>query len=353
MPSLMQMQCKLLPKKHLICTRERSYNPNFSTTQVLFCMISRRILRIKLLQILYAYFQQADGAISRFEKELFFSIQKTYDLYHYLLLLVLEIADHAADRIEIARQKKVPTLEDLSPNTKFIDNKLIRQLRINRQLSQYLNDTKLSWVNHPELIRNLHNHIRMAPVFKAYMEDPVSSYSQDKQLLSDVFAEEIAIFEPLHQTLEEQSIYWNDEVEFVISMIAKTLKSFKEKDAENARLMTLFKNDEDREFARDLFRKVILKRDEYRKLLESFTENWDVERIAQMDLLIMEMAITEAVEFPSIPTRVTINEYLEIAKYYSTDKSSVFINGLLDKIFKHLKENNLIVKTGRGLIGES
>jgi N utilization substance protein B len=315
-------------------------------------MISRRILRIKILQLLYAYFQGADGSVSKHEKELFFSVQKTYDLYHYLLLLILDIADYAGSRIEIARQKMVPTREDLNPNTKFVDNQIIHLLRVNKQLNQYLNTTRLSWVNSPELIKKLHNRIRMTPFFKEYMEDPNRNFEQDKKLIIEVYASEIINTESIYQTLEEQSIYWNDEVEFVISMIAKTIKDFKEEDNENASLMALFKNDDDKEFARELFRKAVVHKAEYTKLIESYTENWDVERIAFLDMLILVMAITEAVSFPSIPTRVTINEYLEIAKFYSTEKSSVFINGLLDKIFKHLKDNQKIVKTGRGLIGE-
>ena len=320
--------------------------------QVLSVMISRRILRIKILQLLYGYFQSADSSLNKFEKELFFSIQKTYDLYHYLLLLVVEIADYANSRIEIARQKKIPTREDLNPNTKFVDNLVIRQIRINKQLNQYLSTMRLSWVNSPDLIKKLHNRIRMASFFKAYMEDPARDYDQDKKLIMEVYTAEIVNSENLYQTLEEQSIYWNDEVEFVISMIAKTIKGFHAADGENATLMPLFKNEDDKEFARDLFRKVILYKEEFGKLVESYTENWDVERIAFLDLLILEMAITEAIVFPSIPTRVTINEYLEIAKFYSTEKSSLFINGILDKIFKHLKDEKRIVKVGRGLIGE-
>lgn len=315
-------------------------------------MISRRILRIKILQILYAYFQSEDNAINKLEKELFFSIQKTYDLYHYLLLLIVEIADYANRRIEIARQKMIPSREDLNPNTKFVDNLIVHQLRSNLQLNQYLKSTPLSWVNSPELIRKLHNRIRMTPYFKEYMEDNSRNYDHDKKLIIEIYTDEIINTESIYQTLEEQSIYWNDEIEFVINMITKTLKGFQEKDGPNAQLLTLFKNGEDKEFVTRLFRNVILHRNEYDKLIEAFTRNWDVERIAFIDLLILEMAINEAVVFPSIPTSVTINEYLEIAKLYSTEKSSVFINGLLDKIFKHLKEEQKIVKSGRGLIGE-
>jgi transcription antitermination protein NusB len=316
-------------------------------------MISRRILRIKILQLLYTYFQNEEGSLNKSEKELFFSIQKTYDLYHYLLLLILEIADYAGSRIEMGRLKKIPTTDDLNPNTKFIDNLVIQQLRTNKELNQYLNKTRLSWVNSPELIKKLYGRINMAPFFKEYMEEGPRSYENEKKIIMEIYSSEIINFENLYQTLEEQSIYWNDEVEFVVSMIVKTLKGFREKDGENASLMPLFKNEDDREFARDLFRKVILHKEEYRELVESFTENWDVERIAFMDFLILQTAITEAVEFSSIPTRVTINEYLEIAKFYSTEKSSLFINGLLDKIFRHLKEEKKIVKTGRGLIGEN
>jgi N utilization substance protein B len=304
------------------------------------------------MQLLYAHFQSEDSTLNKYEKELFFSIQKTYDLYHYLLLLIVEIADYANSRIEIALQKKIPTREDLNPNTKFVNNLIIQQLRVNRQLNQYLNTTRLSWVNSPELIKKLHNHIRMTPYFKEYMEDSSRSYEQDKKLIMEIYSAEIINTESIYQTLEEQSIYWNDEVEFVISMIAKTLKVFKEDDGENAVLMSLFKNEDDKDYARDLFRQAVLHKEEYGKLVESFTENWDVDRIAFIDLLILIMAITEAVYFTSIPTRVTINEYLEIAKFYSTEKSSVFINGLLDKIFKYLKDEKKIVKTGRGLIGE-
>lgn len=315
-------------------------------------MISRRILRIKILQLLYAYFQGAESSMNKYEKELFFSIRKSYDLYHYLLLLIVDVADYANSRIEIARQKMVPTREDLNPNTKFVDNKIIQLLRANKQLNQYLNATPMSWVNSPELIKKLHNRIRMTSYFKEYMEDPKRSFEQDKKLIIEIYNSEIINTESIYQTLEEQSIYWNDEVEFVISMIAKTVKDFKENDNENAALLPLFKNDDDKDFAQDLFRKSILFKEEYSKLVESYTENWDVERIAFIDMLILVMAITEAVVFPSIPTRVTINEYLEIAKFYSTEKSSVFINGLLDKIFKYLKDEQKIRKTGRGLIGE-
>lgn len=316
-------------------------------------MISRRILRIKILQMLYAYFQNGDGEINKAEKALLFSIQKSYDLYHYLLLLIVEIADYASARIDIALQKKIPSYEDLNPNTKFIENKIISMLRENLQMGKYLKNTPLTWSHTPDLIKKLHNKIRMARFFKDYMENPERSFEEDKKIIIDIYSKELVAFEGLYQVLEEQSIFWNDEVEFMISMITKTIKGFRESNNEKNQLLSLYKNEEDKEFVINLFRKSIVHQKEYRDIVENFTKNWDVDRIAFMDFLILEMAIAEAIEFPFIPTKVTINEYLEIAKSYSTEKSRIFINGLLDKIFKHLKLTDKIRKTGRGLIGET
>ena len=315
-------------------------------------MISRRILRIKVLQLLYAYYKSEDVSLDKVEKELFHSINKTYELYHYLLLLILEITDYAAGRIEIARQKNFPSDEDLHPNTKFIDNKIILQIRINSDFNNYLINNKISWVKYPELIKKIYLKIRNSEDYKQYMNDPDRSYENDKKILYNIYTESIATTEDLYHNLEEQSIYWNDEVEFVISIIIKTIKGFKEKDKENVRLFSLFKNDDDIEFVKRLFRKAILHKDEYIELIQRFTQHWEIERIAFMDILILLLAITEVIEFESIPTKVTFNEFLEIAKFYSTNKSSIFINGVLDKIIGYLKENNKFKKQGRGLVGE-
>jgi len=316
-------------------------------------MISRRILRIKILQLLYAYYKSSGSSINKAEKELLFSIQKTYDLFHYLILLIIDIADYALSRIDISKNKKIPTPEDLNPNTKFVDNKLILQLRNNRQLNEYLKSNKLSWVNYPELIRNLFNNIKESEHYKEYMNNNNRSYEEDKKLISDIYVKDIAVFEPLYQNLEEQSIYWNDEAEFVISIILRTIKNFKEAEVENGIIPPLFKNEEDIKFVKRLFRKAILNKEEYRKLIAQYAKNWEIERIAFIDILILQTAIAEVIEFTSIPTKVTFNEYLEIAKFYSTNKSSIFINGLLDRIVSHLKDNNLIKKSGRGLVGEN
>lgn len=305
------------------------------------------------MQSLYAYYKHdGESSLKKSEQELAFSIQKAYDLYHYLLILIVDVADYANSRMELARLKKIPTHEDLHPNTKFINNSVIQQIRINKQLLHYLQTKKLSWVNYPELIKGLYNHILTSDDYKSYMNSTEASYKDDKTLVSNVYKNCVAYFDPLYQNLEEQSIYWNDEPEFIIGIILKTLKKFKEEEGENADLAPLYTNAEDEEFSKKLLRKVILNYKDYLPIIEKFSKNWEVDRIAFLDTLLMQMAIAEVIEFPSIPVKVTLNEYLEIAKYYSTSKSNIFLNGILDKAFTYLKENNLIKKEGRGLIGD-
>jgi len=315
-------------------------------------MISRRLLRIKTLQICYAYFKSSGQSINQAEKELFFSIQKSYDLYHYLLLLIIDVVDYAESRIELARNKRMPTNEDLNPNTRFVDNRLVNLLRENSDLEKYLNVQKLSWVKSPELIKNLYNEIRESDVYKNYLDSDKSGFKEDRKLISDIYSKVIVNFEPLYQNLEEQSIFWNDDVDFVISMIIKSLRSFKASSDENVKLMPLYKNEEDRDFVKRLFRKAILNHKENEELISKFIKNWDVERVAFMDIVVMSLAISEMIEFNEIPVKVSLDEYIEIAKYYSTQKSNIFINGILDKIVEHLKNEGKIKKIGRGLIGE-
>jgi transcription antitermination protein NusB len=314
-------------------------------------MISRRILRIKILQVLYAYFQSDDKSLQKSDKELNFSIQKFYDLYHYLLLLIIELGRYTESRIDLARNKYVPSKEDLQPNVKFINNIAINRIVNDSQFQKYLSNQKLSWVNHPDIIKTLYHSLSDNEDFIRYMETPGQNFEEDKKIIISFFSKQLPEFEPLYQCLEEQSIYWNDEVDFVISMIIKTFKEMSE-DADVPVLFPLYHSDEDREFASILFRKTIMNDNYYQKQIELIANNWDLERIAFLDLLLMKMAISEAIEFPSIPTKVTLNEYIEISKYYSTEKSGNFINGILDKVFHALKEEKVIVKTGRGLIGE-
>ncbi|WP_340113814.1 transcription antitermination factor NusB [Maribellus mangrovi] len=315
-------------------------------------MISRRIIRTKVLQVLYAYYSSEEKSINNTEKELFFCIQKAYELYHYLFDLVIEMADYAENRIEIKKNKHQPSYDDLHPNTKFISNQVIAQLRQNKQLMTYLNQKKLSWKDNPELIKELYLMMTESEMYEKYMNDGNRSYLDDRKFIERLFNKIILLSEDLYQVLEEKSIYWNDDVDFVVSMIVKTLKRFNELTNAEHRLMPMYKDQEDRDFTKDLLRKAIINHDELRELIKEHSKNWDVERIAFMDILIMQLAITEFLYFPTIPTKVSLNEYIELSKFYSTEKSRNFINGILDKTLKDLKRSEKINKAGRGLIGE-
>ena len=316
-------------------------------------MISRRLLRIKALMALYAYNRREDNDLVKAEKELMFSIVKTYDLYHYLLLLVLEIADIASDRIERALQKNIPTFEDLNPNRRFIDNVVIAQLRNNKALTKYLNDSKLSWINFSHIPRILYTKLISCDYYLEYMSSEYHNYQSDKKLVHKIIVELLPTSEDLVNCLEEQSIYWNDDLDYVIIMLEKTLKKFKPDTKEEAGQKTLYKNNEDKDFLKQLFRKAVLNSASYSEFIDNNTTNWEVERIALMDILVMQLAIAEILEFPEIPVKVTLNEYIEIAKYYCTSKSSTFVNGILDNIVKEIRARKLFNKYGRGLVGEA
>src|SRR5450759_631539 len=316
-------------------------------------MISRRLLRIKALMALYAFNRREDENLAQAETELMFSIGKTYDLYHYLLLLVLDVADIASEKIDQALQKIMPTKEDLNPQKWFIDNLVIAQLRKSTVFNKYVSSKKLSWVNYSHIPRLLYNKMITWDVYEEYMQEEIHNYQSDKKFLIKLITDLFANSEDLQSNLEEQSIFWNDDMEYISAMVEKTLKKFKAESGENTQLMPLYKNEEDEEFVKILFRKAILNSKKCSELIDKNTTNWEVDRIALMDILVMQLAVTEVLEFPEIPVKVTLNEYIEIAKYYCTSKSSTFVNGILDNIVKKIREEGLFNKFGRGLVGES
>ncbi len=315
-------------------------------------MISRRLLRIKVLQAAYAHFKSGINSLDKSEKELFFSIGKTYELYLSVYMLIIDLSRYARGRIELARSKLSPSREDLNPNTRLIDNLLINHLENHELLGTLFKDHRISWANNPELIRGLYNQLTRSEFYKSYMSEDEGSWKSDKKFILQLLNELILVSDLLDSVLEERSIYWNDDLEFVVRMVEKSLKKYSGPGSSPVPVYSLFKDDEDREFVRSLFHNVVLKHGEYEKLIEQHTRNWDVDRIAFMDILIMELAIAEILGNESIPTKVSFNEYIEIAKYYSTQKSSNFINGILDKIIQQLKDENRVIKRGRGLIGE-
>ncbi len=250
-------------------------------------MISRRLLRIKALMALYAFNRREDENLAQAETELMFSIGKSYDLYHYLLLLVLEVAEIAGEKIDFALQKRMPSHEDLNPRRRFIDNQVVAQLRKNTEFNAYVSSKKLSWVNNSHIPRLLYNKMIVWEVYYEYMKSDTNTYLSDKKFIIRLITELFSNSEDLLSNLEEQSIYWNDDMEYISSMLEKTLKKFKTDSGEKTKLMPLFKNDEDEEFVKILFRKAILHSKKCSELIDKNTTNWEVDRIALMDILVM------------------------------------------------------------------
>lgn len=312
-------------------------------------MISRRLLRIKVVKALYAHMKSESDSPSASEKTLVASIDKTYDLYFHMLALVVELARYAEQRQEAAKQKKLPTFEDLNPNRKFVDNSVIRLIAESDSVNDRLAARKLSWSQHPELVKTLFAQLEQSDYYKRYMASAESSFREDLALVTDFYTRELEQSEMLEEVLDEQSILWNDDLGFALIMVTRTLAGMRQSHRE-VKVLPEFKSDDDLDFAKELFEKTAINFDTYLQYIERFTRNWDVERIAFMDNLIMATAVAELVSFPSIPVKVTLDEYIEIAKYYSTPGSGTFINGILDKIVAALTEEGKICKSGRGLI---
>ncbi|MGI5914157.1 MAG: transcription antitermination factor NusB [Bacteroidales bacterium] len=316
-------------------------------------MISRRLLRIKTLMSLYAFNRRDDNNLPNAEKELIFSIEKTYELYHLLFLLLIEIHDIAIDKIEQAKHKNIPTQEDLNPNYRFVENRVLAQLRNNETLGRYAEEKKLSWVNYRHVVRSIYNEMVEWDIYNQYMNAPLNNYQSDKKFIVQMVTKLFPVLDELENSLEEMSIYWNDDMEYVAVMVGKTIRKFKAGDRSIKEFMPLFKSEDDLDFVKILFRKAVLNGGKYLELIDKHTTNWEVERIALMDILVMQMAINEIVEFSDIPVKVTLNEYIEIAKYYCTSKSATFVNGILDNIVKEIKETGMFSKSGRGLVDMS
>ena len=312
-------------------------------------MLSRRVLRTKVVKAVYAHVQCEGLTPVASEKNLVLSIDRAYDLYFHLLALVPEIAEYAAERIRIGENKKLPTYDDLHPNRKFVENKVVVRLAKDESLLAELKNRKLSWKNHRDLIVALYNALIRQPFYQKYMLSEERSFREDAQLVSDIYMTMLEEFEPLENALEEQSALWNDDLGFILTMVSRTILSMRETH-EAIKVMPQFKSDEDLDYAKSLLRFSIAGFDRISLLLDNSMSNWDIERVALMDQIILITAIAEAENFPSIPVRVTMNEYIDIAKCYSTASSGSFINGVLDKIISRLTEEGKIVKSGKGLL---
>jgi len=312
-------------------------------------MINRRHIRVKVMQSAYALFQSKSDNLTKEEKFLMRSIEEMGDLHALLLSLFVEVREIAEEQLEKSKKKHLASSEDKNPNRKFVDNLAIKAIAESHSLHTYLDDKNLNnWNSDKEFVRIIWNAIQADESYDAYMESGKSSFSEDKNFVADVFKNIIAPNEKLADYFEGVKITWVDDIPFVNTWVLKELNSLKEN--KTYRLGKLYKDDEDKKFVLDLFRKVVLKHQDFDDDINDKTPNWDAERIAEIDLILIKMALSEFIHFPSIPTRVSMNEYIEISKDYSSEKSSFFINGVLDKILKQYDTEKKINKIGRGLM---
>ncbi|QQL50774.1 transcription antitermination factor NusB [Mucilaginibacter ginkgonis] len=314
-------------------------------------MLNRRHLRVKVMQALYAYNQADKKDIQQHEKTLLQSIDKVNEMYIWMLSLIAEVAHYVVTDSEERANKYLPTEEDLKPNLKITENRFLTSLLKNEDYIAALKKYKVSWTFDPELAKSLFATLKNAQEYKEYLDFNDDTIQTDKDIIKFIFKKVILKSSLAEQVFEEKFIVWPVDKDVLQALIAKTFKNFSFDDPKQNKLAEVTGNwEEDREFIISLFEQTIRHNDEYQAMIGVKTQNWEPERIAMMDTLLMKMAITEFINFASVPVKVTINEYLEIAKEFSTPKSNSFINGILDKILSELKAENKIRKTGRGLI---
>ncbi len=318
-------------------------------------MINRRFLRVKVLQAVYAYMGSGEEHIEDGVKHLLESIDKMKDLFSWQLSFLVETKRFAENRIEENKRKNFPTQEDLNPNMRYVDNRVLNALENNKDLRKEEERLKINWADHQDIIRNYYNMMRNSQVYKDYMSDDVDNFEHDKKFIVKMITEYFSDLELLQDFYEEKSIFFVDDYHLVTSMLIKFFTDFKASFNETSLLPSVYKTEkdpvnEDKEFVKKLFRDVIRNGEEYGKLVGANTSNWEKERVCVMDMIILKLALTEFLCFPYIPVKVTMNEYIEISKYFSTPKSKIFVNGILDRILKKLNEEKAIVKKGIGLL---
>ena len=313
-------------------------------------MLNRRHLRIKVLHIQYGFYQDADSDSVKAKKALDHSINKMHELYILLLNLIAAMQGIAIDRIEAGRKKQLPTPEDLHPNTKFVRNAPLRILANSKNLQRVTEELGVGWAKHQELLRNMFREMIADDEYLNYMNSDERGFKHDRDSLIRMFKKNLINNEIFQDTLEEESIFWIDDLDLASSMVIKTIKSIHEED-DDVTLLEVWRDDEDdKAFMDGLYTQTLAQGEENEKLIKEGANNWELERIALTDKILMKMALAEAKTFPSIPLKVSLNEYIELSKYYSTDKSHGFINGILDQLFTKLLDSGDIKKTGRGLI---
>ena len=302
------------------------------------------IIRCKVVQVAYSYFLTKEKTIAEAEKELHHSLAKSYELYHALLQLMAELTDLQAQRIDAARNKYLPTEEDLHPNMRFVENQFIKTLRNNADFVEFRKEKPFLWdAAAPDFLRRTLDAIVASDTYREYMNGPFNDENIDSELWRVLFKTIIAPSDDLTETLENISLYWNEDLNTEATFVLKTIKQFRD-GGENVKLLPMYKDEDDKKFASSLLRDTLQNEAKYHEYITRFTRNWEIDRIAFMDVVIMMIAISEILIMPSIPTVVTLNEYIELAKTYSTDQSGVFVNGILDAIVKELKKEHIINK---------
>lgn len=310
-------------------------------------MINRELIRLKVVQLVYAYYRNEGKALDVAEKELSFSLQKAYDLYEYLLSLLVEVRKHAErkDAVRIAREKRTGSVtRGIVPDKQFADNKFLLQLEANKELIDFQENRKGTWNEEDAFVKKLYAQFTESDVFGLYIDKEDFSYEADRELIRKLYKTLICNNDDFESLLEDHSLYWNDDKEIVDSFVLKTIKRFEEENGADQALLPIYAADEDKVFAEQLFRETLTRGTEIRELIRAYTKNWEFDRLAFMDVVIMQIALAEILTFESIPLNVTFNEYLEIAKVYSTPRSASYINGTLDSIVKHLQKEGRIEK---------
>ena len=313
-------------------------------------MLNRRHIRIKILHILYGFYQDSDADVVATRKALTHSVGKMQELYVLLLMMIGAMQGFAIDRIEAGRKKQLPTPEDLHPNTKFVTNKPLRALANSKKLQKAASDLGVGWGDDQEMLRKMFRSLLEHEEYIEFMASEERGFKHDREYLIRIFRKHMITSEVFQERLEEQSIFWNDDLDLAASMAIKTIKTIRETDDDITLLPLWREDDDDKQFLETLFVESLAQAEVNEVLVTEAAKNWELERIALMDRILMKMALAEAKSFSSIPLKVTLNEYIELSKYYSTPKSNGFINGVLDQLFTQLKKDGTIVKIGRGLI---
>lgn len=313
-------------------------------------MISRRLVRIKAVQTYYAFLQGNFDNLEQAASAMELSESKSYDLFVEMYCLVVAIADYAQNKIEVNRQKLAPTQEDLNPNMRFVENKIISALRNEPTIEKYMSNVKTNWSEYGEFVKNLYQKFANCEAYKKYMSAEEATLADDRNIVVKLITKFFDDNEELDEILETESIYWNDDLELSLSNMIQSIKKINEDNIEKYRIPKMFNNAEDEKFADILIKKTCLNSQNFDKIIADTIKKWELQRVALLDRVILHLGLCELTQFPEMPVRVTINEYIEIAKAYSTEKSGTFINGILDKIYNEQKENNSLKKIGLGLL---